>query len=97
MTELPPELRLWNLLRGALITRALDVQPGSELLDVPCGAGRLSVALAASGFRVTGVDLSPAFLDRARAASAGKTSTVTQRKDPGHSDGIGPAGRTKCP
>src|SRR5207302_1217769 len=62
-----------NEQEAALIARMLDVPPGSELLDVPCGAGRLAIALAASGFRVTGVDLSPAFLDRARAADPAAT------------------------
>jgi SAM-dependent methyltransferase len=41
---------------------------GSELLDVPCGAGRLSLELASRGYRVTGVDLSAEFLGHARAA-----------------------------
>ncbi len=50
------------------IVRALGANVGAELLDVPCGAGRLALALARRGFRVTGVDLSPEFLARARAA-----------------------------
>jgi SAM-dependent methyltransferase len=41
---------------------------GSELLDVPCGAGRLSLELASRGYRVSGVDLSAEFLSHARAA-----------------------------
>jgi SAM-dependent methyltransferase len=41
---------------------------GAELLDVPCGAGRLSLELASRGYRVTGVDLSPECLGHARAA-----------------------------
>jgi SAM-dependent methyltransferase len=53
---------------AAQIARTLDIAPGSEVLDVPCGAGRLAIALAAKRFRLTGVDRSPAFLDRARAA-----------------------------
>ena len=68
-----------NEQEAARIARVLDVPPGSELLDVPCGAGRLSIALAASGFRVTGVDLSTAFLDRARAADPVATVRWEQR------------------
>jgi ubiquinone/menaquinone biosynthesis C-methylase UbiE len=42
------------------------VQPGAELIDVPCGYGRHSIPLARSGFRVTGVDRSAAMLGEAR-------------------------------
>ena len=40
--------------------------PGARLLDVPCGGGRLALALAARGYQLTGVDLSGEFLDHAR-------------------------------
>jgi SAM-dependent methyltransferase len=53
---------------AASIASALGLAPGAELLDVPCGAGRLSLELAAQGYRVTGVDLSAEFLTHARAA-----------------------------
>jgi SAM-dependent methyltransferase len=51
----------------------LELPDGAELLDVPCGHGRISNRLAARGLRVTGVDRSPRFLDlaRERAAAAG--------------------------
>lgn len=39
----------------------------SCVLDVGCGTGSLSELLAESGHRVTGVDLSPRMVDRARA------------------------------
>ena len=50
------------------VERALGLPPGAEILDVPCGAGRLSLELAARGYRITGVDLSGEFLDHARTA-----------------------------
>jgi SAM-dependent methyltransferase len=53
---------------AVLLSRALDLPPGAELLDVPCGHGRLALELAARGYRVTGVDLSAESLDYARAA-----------------------------
>jgi SAM-dependent methyltransferase len=45
----------------------LELEPGAQVLDVGCGTGRHAVPLAAAGARVTGVDLSPAMLARARA------------------------------
>jgi cyclopropane fatty-acyl-phospholipid synthase-like methyltransferase len=48
----------------------LNCAPGAHLLDVPCGNGRLSFALASSGFRVTGVDISQEFIEEARSIAA---------------------------
>jgi SAM-dependent methyltransferase len=53
----------------ALVERALELGRGANLLDVPCGEGRHAIALARAGHRVCGVDLTPAMLDRARAAA----------------------------
>lgn len=52
---------------------------GSPLLEVGCGTGRLTVPLAAAGFRVTGLDASAAMLARARAraAQAGVADRIT--------------------
>ncbi|GGL66875.1 hypothetical protein GCM10010129_07860 [Streptomyces fumigatiscleroticus] len=33
--------------------------PGKRLVDLRCGTGKAALRLAASGFEVTGVDLSP--------------------------------------
>jgi len=38
----------------------LDTPPASKMLDVACGRGRHSRTLAAKGFYVTGIDISPA-------------------------------------
>jgi len=48
------------------IARLLRAAPGAELLDVPCGGGRLSLTLAQRGYRLTGVDVSREFLEHAR-------------------------------
>lgn len=50
--------------------QALARRTGGPLLELGCGTGRLAVPLAAAGFRVTGVDLSPEMLAFARARSA---------------------------
>lgn len=50
-----------------LLWRLLELAPGQEVLDLACGHGRLANRLAARGARVTGLDSSAVFLDRARA------------------------------
>ena len=42
------------------------VPPNGRLLDAACGIGRHSVELARRGYSVTGVDLSPLFVEKAR-------------------------------
>ena len=51
------------------IRTMLQVSPPARLLDGPCGGGRHAIPLAAAGYRVTGVDVSPDFLAAARARS----------------------------
>ena len=61
------------------LERALAVAPGSELLDVPCGGGRLSLAFAERHYRVTGVDQAPAFLTHARSCDESSRVAWEQR------------------
>ncbi|MCK6076125.1 class I SAM-dependent methyltransferase [Paenibacillus silvae] len=44
----------------------LKLHPGAEVLDLCCGMGRHSLALADAGLQVTGVDLSDVLLQEAR-------------------------------
>ncbi len=48
------------------LLRRLGVPRDARVLDVPCGYGRHAVMLARHGYRVTGVDFSPALLRQAR-------------------------------
>jgi SAM-dependent methyltransferase len=58
------------------IQQMLAVPPPADLLDVPCGGGRHSLALAARGYRLTGVDLSSEFLAAARSTAAERSLQV---------------------
>jgi len=49
-----------------LVKRLLRVRRGSRVLDVPCGQGRLTLPLARLGLRMTGLDVTPAYVLRAR-------------------------------
>jgi SAM-dependent methyltransferase len=46
-----------------------DIPPGAAVLDLCCGVGRHSLALARRGLRVTGVDRTQIYLDRAAATA----------------------------
>jgi SAM-dependent methyltransferase len=58
------------------LQEALEVAPPAQLLDIPCGGGRHSRALAARGYTMTGVDLSPEFLDAARSSSTSQPGEI---------------------
>lgn len=48
------------------VVKLLGLSPGMRVLDMPCGPGRHSLALARRGFSVTGVDRTPLFIEEAR-------------------------------
>jgi SAM-dependent methyltransferase len=50
----------------AEILGLLDLPAGARILDAPCGHGRIARRLAVAGMEVTGVDLTPAYLEQAR-------------------------------
>lgn len=53
-----------------LVWELLGLTPGSEVLDLACGHGRIANPLAERGLRVTGLDATPMFLELARADAA---------------------------
>ena len=62
------------------IAASLALPDGAEILDVPCGGGRLSFPLTARGYRVTGVDSSREFIAHAMAAP-GAEAVAWERRD----------------
>ena len=48
------------------IVHTLGLQPGSSILDVPCGAGQIGLELSRRGFGVTGVDFNDKVVKHAR-------------------------------
>lgn len=68
-----------RLLVSPAVERLLELQPGEQVLDVACGNGALARRLADLGAQVTACDVSPVFLERARARStdyAGRVNYV---------------------
>lgn len=66
----------------ALLRSHLPWRPGLRILDVGCGAGRHTRALAEAGARVTGVDLSRALLGHARQCSGATFARADMRRLP---------------
>jgi len=62
---IPPEK---TMAEADFLVKALRLDPGSHLLDVPCGNGRLAFELAKRGYRMTGVDISEEFIAEARSS-----------------------------
>lgn len=58
---------------------ALADRAGDPVLELAVGSGRLAVPMAEAGHRVTGVDLDPAMLDRARIRAAAAGAPTTER------------------
>lgn len=56
---------------------AQAAQHGDPVLELTCGTGRVSIPLAQAGYRVTGVDMSPAMLEQARAKARQAQVTAT--------------------
>ena len=48
------------------IRKALHLRKRQRVLDAPCGHARISVQLARAGIKVTGVDITKAFITKAR-------------------------------
>lgn len=51
---------------AGLFFRRVIQEVGQPVLDLACGTGRLTIPLAQEGFAITGLDIVPGMLDRAR-------------------------------
>lgn len=47
------------------IEEVLKIKPPADILDVPCGEGRLTIELASRGYRMSGIDMTEKFLNQA--------------------------------
>jgi cyclopropane fatty-acyl-phospholipid synthase-like methyltransferase len=65
------------------LSEQLKCTPGSHVLDVPCGNGRLSFELAKRQLRVTGIDISAEFIAEAK-------STLKKSLDSDGTDFVSP-------
>lgn len=66
-----------NRVAADKLERALELQSGAEILDVPCGDGRISIEFAARGYAVTGAELNQAFLAVAARKAEDRGVSVT--------------------
>lgn len=53
---------------------AARLSPGARILEIGCGPGHLSIRLARRGMEVTGLDLDPEMIERARVNASRKAS-----------------------
>ena len=70
-----------SLEQARLVRRLLKLRKDARALDIPCGMGRLTLPLARTGLRMTGVDLTVSYIRRARRAArrAGVPISFTRR------------------
>jgi ubiquinone/menaquinone biosynthesis C-methylase UbiE len=59
---------------GVAFYAALAQETGGPVLEIACGTGRVSIPIAKLGFAVTGLDIVPGMLERARHKSVGLTT-----------------------
>lgn len=78
-------------LEGPALAQLLGLPPGSQVLDLPCGWGRLHPFLRDRGLRVVGGDLSPMNLARHRQERPAPLARLDLRRLPfrdGCADGV---------
>lgn len=85
----------WSEVPGVIddIIRLTGIGPAAKVLDLCCGVGRYTIAMALRGFEVTGIDITRPYLDAARETAEAMSAKATfVRADarefarPGHFD-----------
>lgn len=56
---------------GGAFYQALAQEAGGSVLEIGCGTGRITIPIAQMGFPVTGLDIVPGMIERARRKSVG--------------------------
>lgn len=59
------------------IESVLEAKPPCDVLDVPCGNGRLTIELASRGYRMSGIDMTEEFLGLAEERAREKGLDIT--------------------
>ena len=65
---------------AAFVAQAIALKHGDRVLDLGCGHGRITNALARTGARVTGIEAMPAPIERARYTAAKEKLDVDYRQ-----------------
>jgi SAM-dependent methyltransferase len=69
-------LEAWTTPAAARLVRHAGVRAGANLLDVACGTGVVAITARRLGARVTGLDLTPQLLERARENAANANADI---------------------
>jgi len=81
----------WGSGEAQALEAGIWIPEYGTVVDFGCGDGRLTLPLARAGYQVTGVDASPAMLDRVRVAADKEKVPVTLLQSDGTKlDGVGP-------
>lgn len=75
-TNARSEARVHDLDRTS---NALNLSPGSRVLDAGCGTGQWAIAFAKRGYVVSGIDIAPAMIERARQHSRDEGVSIDWR------------------
>ena len=54
----------------------INIEPGTRVLDVACGAGQTAIPMSRAGAKVTGIDIAPNLIEQARARAQAENLDV---------------------